>query len=813
MLYAELVINTPVNQTFSYHIPPALEGRVMVGHLVRVSFGTGMQPGIVIALNDSSPVEKTKPITELLDAEPLLQPVHIAMGLWLSEAYLTPPGPALWLFLPPGITGKQEKNIHLLQPDAEVKDAHQVELLAMLREESPLLQRQISNKLGQRIAAQAIKALARRDIVSVEAFLSRPIAQARTVRTVRLIVARESLAGTRLGRKQDRILRYLDGLNDPQDVSDIYEATDATAADLRRLADRGWVALEERPLIRDSLAQREFIAAGPHKLTAAQQAVWERLQDALDHAPQRVEDPVNPVSFLLHGVTGSGKTEIYLYAIAHVLAQGRQAIFLVPEIALTPQTIQRVASRFPDQVGIVHSGLSTGERYDTWQRARSGELRVIVGTRSALFTPMPDLGLIVIDEEHDPSYKQAPPIAPPYYQAQAAAEKLMQLNKGVLLMGSATPDLTSYYASQRGSVHYLHLPGRVSSGTGGALNLEMPPVQIVDMRAELKAGNRSMFSRDLRNALAEVLLRGEQAILFLNRRGQASYVFCRDCGYVVECDRCDMPMTYHRQGEAMRCHHCGNSAPVPTICPACRSERIRFFGAGTQQVEEELERYFPDARPLRWDADTASRPDMHEDILAAYVRHDADVLIGTQMIAKGLDLPMVTLVGVISADPGLALPDFRAHERAFQLLTQVSGRAGRGALGGRVIIQTYQPEHNAIQQAASHDYDAFYEQEIALRRELGYPPFRRMLRLLVQHTHPVQAQREAEDAAELLRRYLEVQGAATNSLIGPAPCFFSRIDKYYRWHVIVRGPDPLPALRGMPLRSGWYLDIDPIDLL
>jgi primosomal protein N' len=539
------------------------------------------------------------------------------------------------------------------------------------------------------------------------------------------------------------------------------------------------------------------------------------------------------VVFLLHGVTGSGKTEIYLHAIAEVLAQGRQAIFLVPEIALTPQTIRRVAERFPDQVAVVHGSLSLGERYDTWRRARAGEVQVIVGTRSAVFTPLPDIGLIILDEEHDPSYKHAPPFNPPYYHARAVAALLMEINDGVLLLGSATPAIETMQQAQRGEVGYLRLAGRIMGHrqrieaqaernqvttnyhalNDAAMTIELPPVHVVDMRDELKEGNRSMFSRALFFSLRDVLARREQAILFLNRRGQASYVFCRDCGYVAICNRCDMPMTYHRAGEKLHCHHCGNTQAAPTICPQCQSPRIRYFGSGTQQVEEELHKQFPTVRSLRWDADTAEKPAEHEAILAQFIAHEADVLVGTQMIAKGLDLPLVTLVGVINADPGLALPDFRAGERAFQVLTQVAGRAGRGVLGGRVILQTYQPLHDSIRLAAQHNYDDFFALEIERRRELGYPPFRRLARLLIQGTHPVQVQREAETAAELLRQRIAKFGLPDDALIGPAPCFFGRIDKQYRWQVLLRSTNPAQVLRDFPLRHGWWLDLDPLDVL
>ncbi len=539
-------------------------------------------------------------------------------------------------------------------------------------------------------------------------------------------------------------------------------------------------------------------------------------------------------TFLLHGVTGSGKTELYLRAIDLTLKLGRSAIFLVPEIALTPQTVRRVAARFPGKTAVVHSALSEGERYDTWRRARDGLVQVVVGARSALFTPLPNVGLIVLDEEHDSSYKQSPPILPPYYHARDLAEAMMQRSGGVVVLGSATPDIETTYRVERGEIEKLELPRRIMGhrvriyeqaeragvmphyrpdSAEDAVMIDLPPVKIVDMRTELKEGNTSIFSRALQHNLAEVLDRGEQAILFLNRRGQSTFVFCRDCGYIAKCPRCDMPLTHHRFGSNLRCHHCGFTQPEPTVCPECGSKRIKFFGAGTQQVEETLVQMFPKARVVRWDSDTADSAEAHEAILQRFIERRADVMVGTQMVAKGLDLPLVTLVGVVSADVGLALPDFRAGERTFQVLTQVAGRAGRGLLGGRVILQTYQPDHYAITTASRHDYAAFYQREIGYRRDLGYPPFRRLLRILFRFPSETKAQQEAERAAGLLRRRLQALHMTGTELIGPAPCFFTRENNVFRWQVLLRGPDPTPALEGIDIPRGWYVDVDPVEVL
>ena len=697
-----------------------------------------------------------------------------------------------------------------------------------------MTRKQLEKALKRKKLQSALRALEDANIIQQEASLAPASVRPKTVRTATLLVAEEDLAGWRLSPSQRRIIKLLARFPQGLDASVVYEETSANSSTLKALEDRGLVARGARSVYRDSLADRDFIPTEQLDLTGDQQRVWDHIRQGIETHRTGTHQPNNGhYAYLLHGVTGSGKTEIYLRVIDHVLQQGRQAIFLVPEIALTPQTIQRVAARFPDQVAIVHGSLSTGERYDNWRRARKGEIKVVVGTRSALFTPLPDIGLIVLDEEHDHSYKHAPPFNPPYYDARLVAEQIAKTNGATLLLGSATPAMETFYRAQHQELGYLHLPNRIighrnrvevqaerigqvtvyKPGEGAAMTADLPPVEVVDMREELKRGNRGMFSHSLHEALKQVVENEQQAILLLNRRGTASYVFCRDCGYKVECPRCDTSMTYHRVDEMLHCHRCGYQQMPPTRCPECGSDRIRYFGAGTQQVESELKRVLPEVRVIRWDADTVMQPDMHEEILGQFVQQQADVLVGTQMIAKGLDLPLVTLVGVVSADPGLALPDFRADERAFQLLTQVAGRAGRGILGGKVIIQTYQPEHPSIVHAAQHDYTGFYAHELLNRRELGYPPFRRMARILVQSTHPVNVQREAERVAETLRHRIAKLQLTDTTLIGPAPCFYSRIDRNYRWHILIRSQDPTRLLEGLQVRSGIYVDLDVQDVL
>ena len=501
-------------------------------------------------------------------------------------------------------------------------------------------------------------------------------------------------------------------------------------------------------------------------------------------------------------------------AAEEVIKSGKQAIILVPEIALTPQAVRRFLVRFPGQVGLVHSKLSEGERYDTWRRARDGKLNVIIGARSALFSPLPRIGLIVVDECHDSSYHQS---EPPFYNAVTAAQEYAKLCGAVCVLGSATPTVEQRYIAEHDHIQKLDLPKRVTDSV-------VPPVQVVDMREELKNGNRGVFSRVLSESLAEVISRGEQAIIYLNRRGTATYIFCRDCGTTLKCPNCETPLTLHVEGQKSKvvdlrpstfdllCHRCNYTRKMPKTCPTCGSNQIREYGLGSEKVEADIKAMFPTARTLRWDWDTTRQKDAHEIILTHFANHQADVLVGTQMLAKGLDLPLVTLVGIVLADVGLNLPDPFAHERVFQTLTQVAGRAGRSARGGKVIMQTFNPEHYALQFAAGHDVDGFYARELEYRRQLGYPPFAKLVRLEYRDQDPLKAEEEANKMAGRLRVRLEAEGRRQTEMIGPVPCFFAKENGEYRWQVILRGPDPASILKEVRANE-WRVEIDPISLL
>lgn len=626
----------------------------------------------------------------------------------------------------------------------------------------------------------------------------------------------------------ERAVEFLATSREPVWISAVYAATDTTRADLVKLEQLGVLELETTQVIRDPLAGRTFTPVPPPQLTDAQAAAWAELEPALRWDPVEAGAARPGAAFLLHGVTGSGKTELYLDALDRALAVGKQGIALVPEISLTPQTIRRFGARFGDRIGILHSGLSAGERYDTWQRIRAGEIDVVIGPRSALFAPLPRLGLIVMDEEHDGSYKgDAEFLNQPPYHAREIALELARTRGVVVILGSATPDVETFARAARvgaSELRLLELPQRVIAHEpeprppGAPVRYqELPPVEIVDLRAELREGNRSIFSRALKQALVETLARDEQAILFLNRRGSASAVVCRDCGQALRCPRCHAPYTLHQFGSApsteMVCHHCGKRAPIPRKCPNCGGTRIRGLGLGTEKLEQAVRDEFPLARPLRWDYDVTQGRDAHELLLDAMTRGEANVLVGTQMIAKGLDLPRVTLVGVVNADTALYLPDFRASERTFQLLTQVAGRAGRSARPGRALLQTYNPDHYAIQLAARHDYAGFAERELAFRRQTGYPPFRPLIRLLYTAASATAARDASDSLAALLNDRLRRAGILDVEIFGPAPAFYAKLRGKFRYHLLLHGRGAHTLLAAYPLPPGWRIDVDPLDLM
>ncbi|MBM4443768.1 MAG: primosomal protein N' [Chloroflexi bacterium] len=811
MGYAEVAVNSPVAQrrTFSYSIPPSLQPAI--GQAVWVPFGPRVLQGIVLQITDCPGFEETRDIAGLIDPSPLLSPVQIELARWISDYYLAPLFDSVALMLPPGF---ERRLITFFQaaPGASAAlasaplDSDERQVMTLLGGEGRVAAQTMDRLLGKQKAALVLRHLLSEGLVIRSQELGRERIRPKVVPRLRLAVdAPTGLAeAQRLAGKapqQARLMEFLANTSHPVLLGEVRRAMPQAAAAARALQAKGLVAVEDVHIWRDPLLDRAFAPAPPPVLTPDQEQAVGLICAAL-----RQPGGNGPAAFLLHGVTGSGKTEVYLRSLGEAVARGRRGIVLVPEISLTPQTIQRFAARFPGRVAVLHSRLSLGEQFDEWQRIREGAFDVVIGPRGAIFAPQPDLGLIIVDEEHEWTYKQEE--QSPRYHAREVALKLAQLSGAVTVLGSATPDVESYHRARTGRYALIELPHRITVRGDTSL----PQVEVVDMRQELKAGNRSIFSRPLRRAIAETLTDGDQIILFLNRRGTATFVQCRDCGFALKCHRCDLALTYHGAEDTLVCHQCGYGKKTPATCPNCRSRRIRFLGVGIQRVVEELAVAYPQARVLRWDRDVTKGKDAHEKILNSFLAHEADVLVGTQMIAKGLDLPLVTLVGVVSADTALHLPDIRAGERTFQLLSQVAGRAGRGSRPGRVVVQTYTPDHYAVACGARHDYGAFYDQEIGYRRELRNPPFSRLVSLVYSHSNAVACRRGAEKVHRQLAERRDAMGEDTD-LIGPSPMFFGRLRGRYRWQIILRGAEPVRLLADLALPPGWVVDVDPIVLL
>ena len=811
-MFARVAVNVSViSGLFDYAIPNELALQIQAGSFVIVPFGKQTVQGIVTALIDTPAVENPKPIMELLDPAPVLTQPQLALAIQLAESTLNPLAAIISLMLPVGLS--QQADVHYELRNANYEDKTSTvatRLLTLLRERGPLRGRQIDSHFSRVDWRKTAQALVRKGILATKHVLPPPRVRSKFVRVAQLSVTPEAAEaemdslGTKqtLARRQSA-LRYLIQQPEAINLSWVYAETGCNLADLQELEERGLIRLFENEIFRDSL-QRIENGKEEHgrqfELTSEQSSSLEKITHS--------SFTLQPSPFLLHGVTGSGKTEIYLRAAEETIKRGKQAIILVPEIALTPQAVRRFLARFPGQVGLIHSKLSEGERYDTWRRARSGKLKVIIGARSALFAPLPNIGLIVVDECHDSSYHQT---EPPFYNAAVAAQEYARLCGAVCVLGSATPTVEQRFAAENGTLTKLTLPNRVTDSA-------LPPVQVVDMREELKTGNRGIFSRALAESLAETISRGEQAILFLNRRGTATYIFCRDCGFVLKCPNCDTPLTLHvgtferANVPTLLCHHCGYTRQKPKTCPNCNGKQIREYGLGSEKVEEEVQAMFPGVRTLRWDWDTTRHKDAHEMILTHFSNHQADVLVGTQMLSKGLDLPLVTLVGIVLADVGLNLPDPFASEMVFQTLTQVAGRAGRSSLGGKVVLQTFMPEHYAIQFAAGHDVNGFYERELDYRKQLGYPPFAKLVRLEFRDADPLKAESDSQKAADKLKLRIETENRRQTELIGPVPAFFSKVDGIHRWQIILRGPDPASLLHDLKL-SDYRVEVDPISLL
>jgi primosomal protein N' (replication factor Y) (superfamily II helicase) len=841
-LYADIALPVAIDREFTYLIPPELRESAVVGARAIVPFGRKYATGLIVGLPEATDVSSLKPIRDVIDAAPIVSDELLQLCRWIATYYLCPLGEVLRAAVPHGFSSSSKRLVRILPPAtdeviAEMRKSapKRASVLAALYDREEMLSVELQRKTGLKSLNAALNELEHAGYIETEELLPRPPAKPKT----REFIAVGEMDGSRLDeairslsprkKKGAQILAALrtlktDGCVEIA-VNELLQTSRVSLNSLKEFRASGLLPFVRREVLR----RQEYGTEEQTKhivLNAAQQAVLQRVCDCISAGAAR--------TFLLHGVTGSGKTQVYIEAIRHCLSMQRTAIVLVPEISLTPQIVRRFKTHFADQVAVVHSRMSAGERHDVWRTARRGECKVVIGPRSAIFAPLKDLGLIVVDEEHEASYKQYD--ATPRYQARDVAIVRGAQNNAVVLLGSATPGTESYHNAASGKFELLEMRDRIDQ-------VPMPAITIVDLTGERKRAyaamkaslpeNERMKLKDfqvgtisalLREKIIDRLQRKEGVILLQNRRGFAPFVECPDCGYAERCDNCNVTLTYHLTRKHLRCHYCGLVRAPHAVCPECQGVNIALHGIGTQRVEQDLARLFPEARVLRMDLDTTSRKGAHDRLLQKFERGEADILLGTQMVAKGLDFARVTLVGVISADTQMLLPDFRSSERTFQLLTQVSGRAGRSTLKGEVIIQTYQPHHYTLQHVVDHDYASFYQQELEARKELDYPPFSRLVLVETKGEDEEQVRELAERFAQHLK-----SNNGTFSVLGPAPAIIGKINKQYRWHIIIKNLkrlDPSGALLRHSLHATiasftpgrrkdvrLIVDVDPVGLM
>jgi len=840
-----------LNRLFSYRVTDSLSPQPEVGSRVWVPFGQEHLEGFVVGFTEIAPVHEAKEIAQVLGQGPVFSPEQIELAYWMAEYYMCPLIRAIKAMVPPSTPPRGKSTVGLVPLGEE----DWIEIIAYWEKMHPDTARIINYlaikgevptrqlaRLGIADWEEILKQLDKQGLLLLE---SRPGLRKEPASEQKIILAMGNQEARdiveQIRRRAPRQAELLAIIVEQGSIllADLLKKPEFRRHSLQTLLEKGLVKKEDSSQTNHtgSMQADEGYIGGSNSVclpgadslaSSGRSLAWtlnsEQAQ-ALDYIRQaliKVDAGIPAAPIVLHGVTGSGKTEVYLQAIEYVLQQGRTAIVLVPEISLTPQTAERFRQRFGSRVAVIHSRLSFGERQREWNRLKDGIVDIVVGARSALFAPVDRLGLIVLDEEHENSYKQD---RAPRYHTREVAIKRAELTGAVVLLGSATPTVETYYQAQKGGFQLLKLSKRVESRS-------LPQIEVVDLRQEIKEGNRSMFSRSLQANLAEVLQKGEQAILFLNRRGFSSFVNCRNCGLVLRCPNCAVSLTYHQPNHLLRCHYCDYQRSLPRQCPECGSNYLRHFGIGTQRVEEEVRRFFPEARTLRVDVDTTTGRGFYDEFFRAFKQGEIDILVGTQLIAKGLDFPGITLVGVVTADTSLNLPDFRAAERTFQLLTQVAGRAGRGNRPGKVILQTYSPDHYSVLTAQHQDFEAFYRAEIQNRIQWQYPPYWVMVRVVVSGV----LENQVQMAAELLGRYLARQILEENKknssgneplveMLGPAVAPMVKIRNNFRWQMIVKGQDRLIIrkvvcqgiqdfkVKNQGRQVNIAVDVDPLNML
>ncbi|WP_412061683.1 primosomal protein N' [Rubrivirga sp. IMCC45206] len=815
---AHVVPITSVDGVYTYRVPDGMEAEAVPGARVLIPFGRRQITGVVAERVEGA-ADGLKPLHDVLDARPALTPALLALTRWLARYYLCAWGEAVKAALPSGTEVESRRTAYALAPpDAWTDEPRGRKILRALAEQNGtgLPVAALAEVLGRKTVPQnLLRRMETAGVLRIDDEVQDARARVKTARHLRLADGADGAAVR--GERQRAVLDALAG-GDDRVQADVLAATGATSSTVKSLEAKGLVEVFDAEVERraDGMDVEADAPAAPLDLHPAQETALAAIVDAVEAG--------RPETFLLHGVTGSGKTEVYLRALRAALDRGQSAIVLVPEIALTPQTVRRFRAHFGDRVAVLHSRMSAGERLDAWTRIRDGVYPIVIGPRSAIFAPVADLGLVVVDEEHEASYKQFDP-APRYHARDVAVMRAHQAGAACVL-GSATPSMESVANANAGKYTRLEMPERVPvRGPDGTTRAPapLPPVRVVDLGRERTVRRlKGALSHDLRLAIEDRLDKGEQTILLQNRRGYAPVLSCQDCGWTPTCRDCAVSLTVHKPAHNLRCHYCGRSERIPHACPECHGTDLRRLGAGTQRVEEEIAEVFPSARVLRMDLDTTSRKGAHRKILDAFGRGDADLLLGTQMVAKGLDFPRVTLVGVVEADTGMLLPDFRAAERTFQLLAQVGGRAGRHELQGEVILQTRNPEHPAITFALRHDFHGFALGELAERLALGYPPHGRLVGVEIKGPHESTTRALAQRWGDALGA--EAGKVAGVRVLGPIPALIGRVKRWWRYQILLQGPATLPmAVLAAMVRTaesrvtvpGGHrvnLDVDPVGL-
>lgn len=760
MNVAKVIVDVPatmVNQTFDYQIPEKFQAIVRPGMRVVIPFGPRKITGFVIKRIDQSSFDGLKEMIDVLDLTPVLTAELLQLGKWLANQTLSLYITTYQAMLPQILKAKYKKELIRL-----TELPLQLDLEEKFLDNAAISYDETVQQIGHRTIQKYIES---GDLAINYLVKSQITKKYQTI----VIPAELSVLEADLqqlsnrAKRQREMIEFFIQHSDPIELMELYSKLNINRTNLNPLLERKLLTIKKVEVYRNPY-EEEFPKTEKLPLTEEQRNAMEPIMEALIEEEHK--------TFLLHGVTGSGKTEIYLQAIEKVMKQGKEAIVLVPEIALTPQMVKRFKGRFGSNVAVLHSALSVGEKYDEWRKIQRKEVQVVVGARSAIFAPFENLGIIIIDEEHETTYKQE---ETPRYHARDVAIKRGEYNNCPIILGSATPTLESFARGKKGVYHLLTLSKRTNEQA-------MPMVDIIDMRDELHAGNRTMFSRRLTDKMKDCIEKNEQIVLLLNRRGYSTFALCRDCGYVEECPNCDISLTYHKRDNVLKCHYCSHEQKMPAECPACHSKHIRFFGTGTEKVEEALTKIIPEARVIRMDVDTTRKKGAHERLLRKFSNHEADILLGTQMIAKGLDFENVTLVGVLAADSMLHLPDFRSSEKTFQLITQVSGRAGRHELTGEVIVQTYTPDHYSIELASKYDFQRFYQEEMNIRRSFLYPPYVFLALLTITHENEM----KVYEVSQKIRSLLENKLHAQSSILGPTPSPIARIKNRYRYQMMIK---------------------------